>query len=96
MLQSHYPSERTWAKSFHPCEISLRDKWENLQGIDNNQDEIILSPPSSLFIIKCMADRNYVSLNKFFNVWTHAQENEKLLNYVIYTAKPTEFSDEND
>ena len=35
---------------FHECGISLKDKSENMQEIDNNQNEIILFPPSSLFI----------------------------------------------
>ena len=35
---------------FHECRISLKDKSENMQEIDNNQNEIILFPPSSLFI----------------------------------------------
>ena len=35
---------------FHECGISLKDKSENMKEIDNNQNEIILFPPSSLFI----------------------------------------------
>ena len=35
---------------FHECGISLKDKSENMQEIDNNLNEIILFPPSSLFI----------------------------------------------
>ena len=35
---------------FHECGTSLKDKSENMQEIDNNQNEIILFPPSSLFI----------------------------------------------
>ena len=35
---------------FHECGISLKDKSENMQEIDNDQNEIILFRPSSLFI----------------------------------------------
>lgn len=53
-----------------------------MQGIGNNQNEIILSPPSSLFIIKCLAD-SYVKYANFLMLEIHAQENEKLLNYSL-------------
>ena len=43
---------------FHVCEISFKDKSENKQEIDNNQNEIVLFPPSSLSINR--AERNYV------------------------------------
>ena len=66
---------------FHECGISLKYKSENMQEIDSNQNEIILFPPQ-LFVYKCRAERNYISLCKFFIVWnSSAQENEKLSSY---------------
>lgn len=51
---------------FHVCEISFKDKSENIQEIDNNQNEIILFPPSSLFINVGLKEITSASLCKFF------------------------------
>ena len=53
---------------FHVCEISFKDKSENKQEIDNNQNEIIVFPPSSLSINVGLKEITSASLCKFFIV----------------------------
>ena len=51
---------------FHVYEISFKDKSENKQEIDNNQNEVILFPPSSLSINVGLKEIASASLCKFF------------------------------
>lgn len=53
---------------FHVCELSFKDKSENKQEIDNNQNEVILFPPSSLSINVGLKEIASASLCKFFIV----------------------------